>query len=101
LKFVVRTPIGFDVRCPDAVWEKVTTVKHVDLDGRLSDVMATLTDPDEIRESKADSDVLLFYRGSKPRFICAVIRSGPDAFLITAYQTNAMKSGDIVWQKSK
>ncbi|NJP11177.1 MAG: hypothetical protein HC866_18290 [Leptolyngbyaceae cyanobacterium RU_5_1] len=68
---------------------------------RLIDVQNTLSDPDELRLSKTDSQVYLFYRedGTK-RWVCAVARrSNGEGFLITAYRTSAIKEGEVVWQK--
>ena len=101
MKFNIETPLGFSVHCTEASWEKITTQKHTDLADKMEQVKDALGDPDEVRQSKSDAAVLLFYRGQKPRFICAVVKTGDSAFLITAYQTNTMKTGDLVWQKSK
>ncbi len=68
---------------------------------RLAEVIETLTDPDEIRQSSKDENVLLFYRGSRPRWQCVVTRRlGHDGFVITAYPTDAVKSGAVIWTKS-
>jgi hypothetical protein len=56
---------------------------------------------DEIRLSKADSQVYWFYRddGAK-RWVCAVAkRSNGEGSLITAYRTSAIKEGALLWQK--
>ncbi len=60
-----------------------------------------LEDPDEVRQSKSDDTVFLFYKteGQK-RWVCAVTkRRGVDGFLITAYPTDAIKEGTRVWPK--
>jgi hypothetical protein len=62
------------------------TEKHPALVGREAEARDTLSDPDEIRRSRKDSRVLLFYRGHKPRWICAVVRRDDGAgFLITVW----------------
>jgi hypothetical protein len=48
--------------------------KHPALVGHEDAVRTTLTDPDEIRRSKRDPNVFLFYRGQRPRWVCAVVR---------------------------
>jgi len=60
--FEVLTPLGFRVRVTRAYWELIVTVKHPVRAGRESDVQETLQTPDEIRASRNDSAVYLFYK---------------------------------------
>jgi hypothetical protein len=77
----------------------IATLKHPVMSGRDSDVRATLEAPDEVRQSRTDPAVLLFYKVDKPnRWTCAVVkRRTGDAFLITAYPTDAIKEGTRIW----
>jgi hypothetical protein len=45
--------------------------------------------------------VLLFYKAeAASRWTCAVVkRTNDEAFLVTAYPTDAIKEGDRVWPK--
>ena len=100
--FQVLTPLGFTVRCSRAYWDKVILQKHPVLRGREEDVRRALAEPDEVRRSSKDDAVLLFYRGAKPRWTCAVARhEGEDWFLVTAYPTDAIKIGVTVWTRSR
>ena len=100
--FNVLTPLGFYIRSTKEWWEYVSTVKHPILEGRLADVIATLSDPLEVRRSTKDPAVLLFYRAEPPRFLCAVTRKeNGEGFLITAYPTDSLKQGEIVWSASR
>jgi hypothetical protein len=102
MAFDVLTPLGFRARCTEEWWEYISTVKHPVLEGRLNDVVATLTDPMEVRRRTKDPSVLLFYRPVAPRLLCAVTQTGKgDAFLVTAYPTDTVKRGDSVWTASK
>jgi len=102
LHFEVHTPLGFAVRCTRAYWQFIVSEKHPVLAGHEAEVKTTLSDPDEIRRSRKDSKVFLFYRGKAPRWLCAVVRRGDGAgFLITAYPTDAIKSGETIWTRSK
>lgn len=99
--FEIQTPLGFYVRTTTDYWELIATVKHPVMRDRLEDVQQTLLNPDQIRLSKSDNQVYLFYRedGIK-RWVCAVSRRLDDSgFLITAYRTSAIKEGELVWQK--
>jgi hypothetical protein len=100
--FDVSTPLGFHVRCTKAWWGYVSTVKHPVLENRLADVIATLSAPVEVRRSTRDNAVLLFYRVATPRFLCVVTRKeDEEGFLITAYPTDSLKTGEIVWSASE
>jgi hypothetical protein len=99
--FEVDTPLAFYVRTTVSYWEIITTIKHPIMRGREVDIQATLKEPDEIRLSKSDQQVYLFYRsdGNK-RWVCAVTRRlNGEGFLITAYRTGAIKEGEAIWHK--
>jgi len=100
--FNVLTPLGFHVRCSEEWWRYVSSIKHPILEDRLDDVIATLVAPQEVRRSTKDPAVLLFYRAAAPRLLCVVVRQeNGEGFLITAYPTDSLKKGEIVWNASK
>jgi hypothetical protein len=101
LLFEVLTPLGFWVRVTRGRWTLLTTAKHPVMAGREDVVKVTLEGPDQIRQSRSDSKVLLFYRAERSsRWVCAVAkRAGDQGFLITAYPTDAIKEGTQVWPK--
>ncbi len=75
LFFEVVTPLGFCVRVTRAYWELIVTIKHPVMAGRERDVQAALTAPDEIRLSRSDPDVYLFYKSEgMKRWVCAVTK---------------------------
>lgn len=100
MKFDIKTPLGFTVRTTDEYWQKLL-VKHPDLAALEELVEAALQLPDEIRESKRDSDVFLFYlQRREKRWVVAVARRlNGDGFLITAYQTDSIKEGTQLWHR--
>lgn len=99
--FEVMTPLGFQVRVTKAYWELIVTIKHPIMAGREEDVKMALAQPDEIRQSKSDEMVFLFYKEEREkRWICAVSKQiGSEGFLITTYPTDAIKEGVQVWHK--
>lgn len=103
LLFEVKTPLGFTVRCTRKYWDFIVSYKHPVMAGRERDVARTLADPDEVRRSRKDPAVLLFYQqAADRRWLCGVSRrEGGIGFLITAYPTDAIKAGETVWTKSK
>jgi hypothetical protein len=101
LFFEVATHLGFSVRVTQNYWEVIVTIKHPVMRGREAEVQNTLREPDEIRRSRNDSTVHLFYRIERPkRWICAVVkRLNGDGFLITTFPTDAIKEGERIWSK--
>ncbi len=67
--------------------------------GHEADVQTTLSAPEEIRRSRNDENVFLFYRTQHTgRWVCAVARRlDKTGFLITAYPTDAIKEGTYLW----
>ncbi|MBI3358762.1 MAG: DUF4258 domain-containing protein [Nitrospirae bacterium] len=99
--FEVLTPLGFRVRVTRAYWELIITIKHPVMVGHEQDMKEVLQNPSEIRQSRSDLDVYLFYKpdGIK-RWVCAVAKQlDGNGFLITAYPTDAIKEGVLVWPK--
>ena len=71
------------------------------MSGRERSVKAALEHPDEIRQSRSDPRVFLFYKAERSRrWVCAVAKEDDGhGFLITAYVTDAIKEGVKVWPK--
>ena len=101
LLFELSTLLKFTVRVSYAYWEIITTIKHPIMRQQEAEIRETLLQPDEIRRSRSDQDVYLFYRSQEEkRWICAVARRlNGDGFLITAYPTDAIKEGEKLWQR--
>src|SRR3990172_3531204 len=101
LLFEVLTPLGFRVRVTRAYWELIVTIKHPVMAGHESDVKETLAHPEEIRLSRSDPNVYLFYRTQRiGRWVCAVSkRLEEEGFLVTAYPTEAVREGVRIWPK--
>jgi hypothetical protein len=95
------TPLGLLVRVTRQRWEMIATVKHPVMAGREASVKAALESPDKGRQSRTDPEVLLFYKAETTRrWTCAVVkRTNDEAFLVTAYPTDAIKEGVRVWPK--
>ncbi len=97
----VVTPLGFRVRVTQSRWEVIIGIKHPVMKGQEREVLETLRDPDQIRRSKRDQTVFLFYRAVRPgRWTCVVTRRlNDEGFLVTAYPTDAIKQGEQVWSR--
>lgn len=101
LLFQVLTPLNFNVRVTRSYWEYIVTIKHPAMAGREKDVQEALQAPDEIRVSRSDPNVYLFYKSERVRrWVCAVTkRLDDEGFLITTYPTDAVKEGTKIWPR--
>lgn len=101
LLFDVLTPLGFRVRVTQEYWELIINTKHPTMAGREVDVRKALENPDEVRLSRSDQQVYLFYKSEQVgRWVCGVSKRQEQAgFLITAYPTDSIKEGTKVWPK--
>lgn len=79
---------------------------HPEMRGQLDRVAQTLRKPEKVVRSQTDPAVELFYReyNETPvtrKFLCAVVKTGAeDSFLVTAYFTDAVKRGEVLWEMS-
>jgi hypothetical protein len=100
LLFDVQTPLGFRVHCYHLYWIRKVVAQHPVMATRLEDVKQALTMPEEVRLSRIDEEVYLFYRQAERRLVCAVARQvNGNGFLITAYPADKMKVGRTIWKK--
>ncbi|MEW5801621.1 MAG: hypothetical protein AB1847_05890 [bacterium] len=78
---------------------------HPEMFGQIDKIEHTLTNPDIVVRSKTDPDVELFYRHypATPvteKYLCVVVKVlAGDMFIITAYFTDTIKKGEILWVK--
>ena len=101
---VIQDCFGTSVRLTD---ERLTHILgHAEMVGMADKLERVLQRPSEVRRSRSDDDVKLFYEfymqtqvGGK--WLCAVVKYLPDdAFVITAYFTDKVKAGEILWPKN-
>lgn len=99
--FEVTTPLDFTVRVTATYWDMIVTIKHPVMAGFENNVIEALANPEQIRTSRSDPSVFLFYKKQRPgRWTCAVTRRlNDEGFLITAYPTDAIKEGEHIWPK--
>ncbi len=97
--FDVLTPLGFRVRVSRSYWKMIISVKHPVMAGHEDEVKNALQNPEQIRQSKTEPSVYLFYaKHGKERWVCVVSkRLNGEGFLITAYPTDTIKAGEKVW----
>ena len=87
--------------------ERVTHLEtdHPEMKGQIERAHETVADPDRIVSARSDEKAELYYRlyTETPvtmKFMCVVVKdSETDGFVVTAYYTDSVKKGTLVWQK--
>jgi hypothetical protein len=78
---------------------------HPEMVSQFERISETLAEPDRIIRSQTDASVELFYKHytSTPistKFLCIVVKLiKDDNFIITAYYTDSVKRGELLWEK--
>jgi hypothetical protein len=97
----IRDCFGRDVRLTDERMSHI--LDRPEMRSMREEIIGTLQSPAEVRISRSDANVRLFYEfysrtlvGDK--WLCIVVKySENDAFVITAYLTDKLKAGEILW----
>lgn len=78
---------------------------HPEMFGQSDKIQNTLSNPDVIVRSITDPDVELFYQHYyitpvTEKYLCVVVKvlTG-DLFIITAYFTDTIKRGEMLWER--
>jgi hypothetical protein len=75
------------------------------MSGQIDKIQDALLNPDQIVRSRTDPDVELFYQHHDitpvtEKYLCVVVKVLiDDLFIITAYFTDTIKRGEILWEK--
>ena len=102
---VIRDFKGRSVRLTD---ERITHfVKRLTKAGLFEKLEETIADPDFVIESVSDSSASIsyrFYRGTRAgnKYLCVVVKHATsDAYVLTAYPSDEVKKGRILWERNK
>jgi hypothetical protein len=80
-------------------------LEHPEMRRMVSAIEETLTRPERVIQSISDPGAHLYYRfyfGTRvgDKYLCVVVKiKQQDAFVLTAYLTDTIKKGDVVWPK--
>lgn len=80
-------------------------LEHPEMSGMEADISETLRRPESVVRSRSDEEARLYYRfhddtpvGAK--FLCVVVKARREgAFVLTAYLTDKIKRGEIIWSE--
>ena len=92
--FEVVSYLNKNISITKNYWNKIVQTKHKIIKGKEENVKKALIEPEEIRISKKDSTVFLYYKKINKHYICVVVKHlNGDGFIITTYITSKIKIG--------
>lgn len=97
--FKIKTPFNIEIRTTVEYWQYLVTKKHPIMKNKDAIVKETLNNPDEVRQSKIDKDVFLYYRRFDKLYCVVAKHAGQEGFLLTAYPVDKVKEGEIIWTR--
>jgi len=80
-------------------------LKHPEMRGQEDKLVETLLEPNAVVQSQSDDTVRLFHRFYRrlpigDKYLCVVVKYMEDSvFIITAYFTDKVKRGEVLWKK--
>ncbi len=92
---------GRSVRLTDERWAHIS--EHPEMAEMRTSVEHTLREPETVVQSLSDREARLYYRFYertlvRGKHLCVVVKLlDDDAFVVTAYLTDRVKRGSIIW----
>ena len=100
IKFVVNGQLDKSIRTTKDYWDKIVENKHPTIKGKESEVKKAIKAPEQIRKSKSDPNVYLYYRALGKHVLCVVAKHlNDEGFIVTSYITDIIKEGEKIWEK--
>lgn len=100
MSIIITCKLGKLITVTKERWLLITQVKHRELVEKEREIKKTLQDPDEIRLSKKDKSVYLYYKKFNKLSLAAVIKhNNRTGFLITGYFTDRIKEGKPIFKR--
>lgn len=97
--FKVKTPLGVEISITSQYWHYIVTVKHRLMHNKENLVKEIIKYPDEIRQSKSDESVYLYYKQTDKLYCVVCKHVDKEGFIITTYPTDRVKEGNMIWKK--
>ena len=80
--------------------------EHPEMEGLEDAIDTAVENPLTVIRSRSDSDVELYYdyvytMYFDDKYLCVVVKTvAEDSFVITAYLTDKVKKGDVIWERN-
>lgn len=90
------------IELSDERWNHIIDT-HPEIKELIKELEGALIEPELIKRSVYNKNVILFYRHYKHiyegKYICVVVRLD-ERSIVTAYITDRIKIGDVIWKKN-
>ena len=93
---------GRQIRLTDERMEHIIA-EHPEMAELIQIAKQTLAGPEQVIKSSSDPESMLYYRSYRAtpvgdKLACIVVKSiDDDPFVLTAYFTDRVKKGDVIW----
>lgn len=95
--FEEMTPQGTRVRTTLYHWNRIVRFRHPVMPGKEEMVRAILRNPEQIRQSRKDPSVHLYYGPDSPYHICVAVKClDGEGFIVTTCRAESMKEGELL-----
>lgn len=94
---------GREIRLTDARLKHI--LEHPEMKRMIGPIEETLARPEKVIQSTIDPEAHLYYRfyiGTRvgDKYLCVIVKvRDQDAFALTAYLTDTIKKGDVIWPR--
>lgn len=84
---------------------KAHLLEHPEMKEQEGKIAEALLEPDTVLRSRSDDTIRLFYRFYRrlvvgEKYLCVVVKyAESNIFIITAYFTDKVKRGEVLWKK--
>ncbi len=84
---------------------RIHLLEHPEMREQQDKLAGTLLEPDVVVQSQSDDTIRLFHRFYRrltigDKYLCVVVKyMRDDIFVITAYFTDKVKRGEVLWKK--
>lgn len=97
IHFEVFSSLGKRIRVTKDYWNKIIETKHRLMKGKENLVKKTIENPEELRRSRKDQNIYLYYKKIGENYSCVVVRHlNGNGFIITTYITDRIKIGERI-----
>lgn len=98
--FEVTSKLNKKIKIVQSRWNLIIKTKHLEIEGKEKEVKEALIEPDEIRLSKSDDSIYIYYKNYKKLSLSVVVKhKNGEGFIITAYYADRIKEGKQIYKR--
>lgn len=94
---------GNEIALTEERWEHILAT-HPEIRPYKDRLAAVLESPDIVKKSRRDENIFMYYKWCDDmlsgKYLLVVVKYSDRNFVVTAYITDRIKEGEVVWKKS-